>query len=1746
MNPFETLSYVQDMYKTYVYTFQKFKNPVIKEWVLNRIAEGTLLWRDPYIQLNRRFERGESLEDMVSSSLLHPDILPIFSGADASGQLTGIPITPHKHQSDSVKAVLQEGANTIITTGTSSGKSFCFGIPIVNECLRMREQGLDGIKAIIVYPMNALANSQYEDFSKRLDGSGLRIALYTGDTLNNPEEALTNLRATTGRNTPYDSEALSREEIQQNPPDILLTNYVMLELLLTRFDDRKLFPDEHQGRLKFLVLDEVHTYSGKRGADVACLVRRLKKRTETTGLLRCIGTSATVQSAEGEDAAEVIAKFATNLFGEEFTKEHVVGETYFNLLRPEPDPLPDEILVTPEKLKAFDGSVEKAVELVEALTGSTLNAADKTPENLGRILSSHQTIQFIQDKLSNDSYSIQSLLNDYREAHRPNSDLAQCLLELKAGLLAGTIGTIEIYDQTQPLFIPKIHSFFSQGRPISSCLTHSGPHLNDRGDTECPKCAESGKKQVTFPLNFCRSCGQELYGISIKDDNTLLPRDIDTLDTEGENAYIFAGEYSPDEVPVPEEWIDARGKIKSDRVDHLPAEKIYCPECNCLDPSCNHDNKMRVYTLAAPFLFCPSCGVVYDKRSREFNKLFTFGSIGRSTGTDILVSSTINKLGKDEKKLIAFSDNRQDTALQASHMNNLQKRLIFRQALYRSLIDGGYTDSNGGNLDVNQSGIKIFDTMQKYEVIPNYAKGRGAFIQTTRADESYKRYLQYNAVLDLAEPMRKNQQNLEDVGLLKVVYNGVENLAEADEIWTNIPEMRSKSNDERFDYLVGFLDIFRKQRALDYKDVLRNDIFENEVCNNITEESQFEISGAPTNIVGYGDNVQKGNRRYRVKGLSTPRSRLMLWTQKVLDVNSETAKEIVPAIAGIFANENYGPWLIEHNIPGYRGRGFLGSIYVLNTEFVQLQAIENTTNHKVCQKCGAVYHHKVLDKCTGSSCGILIDQDFINNYFRLIFVRPFSESSPLEAEEHSGQIDGNTRKQIEAKFRNPNDPLNVLVCTPTMELGIDIGDLTAVYMRNVPPSPSNYAQRAGRAGRKNQPSIITTFCGVGAARGPHDQYFYRFPEKIISGKITPPRFMLDNKQLITAHIHSLILETIENKFPNGFGKILDITIPGYPMLPDFKNDLNDSISTNRDEIMERIQVIFNNEMTEFSWFTIDYANDVVDYFIEKLEDSLTYWRTEYDLINREHRDLAALERTNSFSSSDHNRMGAIGRKLKAMRDGEKDFYSYRYLGARGFLPNYGFPTSTVILTLHDSDDEIIRDNAIALSEYAPGNTVYYRGNKYHVTYAKPRTEQHKPVREHIFICPNCTAVFRGQQATTMSACPKCGESFTGLHPNPNGIQMPDMHSIKRTRITSDEEERLRLGYELSTHYQAKTPTECVKIIGSNIEITLDYEHNGNIIHINRGTRKNENDGQEGGFVLCSACNRWLFGETNIQKHLGDGEGQCSKNADEDAIIRGIWLFTVGTHDVAVLKLPLPENTEPEEFYTTFKEALIRGMQIALNLDESEVGGLVVSEENENSWKIILFERAEGGTGAIKALMDSYRFEEIIKRTREILHESDAEGCNSACYECLLSFYNQREHELLDRKLVLPVFRDLETVRIEHIEAQDIQDVMQVLLSQCGSSFERTVLEKLSNEGIPLPNAAQKIVYDGDIPIAKPDFFYEIQNIAVFVDGPPHERDYVQRDDEVKRNKLREMGYRVFEIRYDNVDEDVENMKRVFV
>ena len=151
---------------------------------------------------------------------------------------------------------------------------------------------------------------------------------------------------------------------------------------------------------------------------------------------------------------------------------------------------------------------------------------------------------------------------------------------------------------------------------------------------------------------------------------------------------------------------------------------------------------------------------------------------------------------------------------------------------------------------------------------------------------------------------------------------------------------------------------------------------------------------------------------------------------------------------------------------------------------------------------------------------------------------------PAVAEEHSAQVSGSERRRFEVEFQDPGKPLNVIFCTPTMELGIDIGALSAVYMRNVPPAPANYAQRQGRAGRRGQPALVAAFCGTFGRWGAHDQYFYRFPERIIAGTIAPPRFLLDNRALLESHVRASVLEVVDLKLPSAARDLLDTSEEG--------------------------------------------------------------------------------------------------------------------------------------------------------------------------------------------------------------------------------------------------------------------------------------------------------------------------------------------------------------------------------------------------------------------------------------------------------------------------------------------------------------------------------------------------------------------------------------------------------------------------
>jgi len=1746
LNPFDALDNVQSSYRSYVETFQNVDDETINAWIENRIETGKVLWKEPFVQLNQRFQYGDTLEEFVVDGKLHEGILDVFT--DAGGD----PIEPYKHQTEAIQSI-EGGNNTIVSTGTGSGKSFAFGIPIVSHCLEAEERGEDGIKAVIIYPMNALANSQYEEFAERLDDSGLRLGLYTGDTPTNPDNEAEFLQQF-GRKEPYDCEVVSREELRDDPPDILMTNYVMLDYILTRHQDKELFPSQHEGVLEYLVLDEIHTYTGQQGADVAALIRRLREHTDAGDDLTCIGTSATVQSEEGIDAEQEIADFSERIFGMSVDADHVIGETHYALEFTGGTQLPDSVEVTEADIQRFDGSADEATKLAEKLTERSLSKEEtKTAAALGDVLLAHPTVAFLDEELSEQSQQVapadsteeedDSLVAQYREEYRPSATPQEARRELEAALLAGTVGTTDVQGEQQPIFVPKLHSFFSQGSGLVACLTpetleDDDPHLSDAGDIQCRHCANKYERnRNAFPLSFCRACGQDYYTIVRTDDGHLAPREVSDLSVEDNETagYVMRGEWNRDEVTLPAGWFDDDGTLRDTWVDAVPEPATYCPQHNRLTDGHQDSGQLRCGCFAtqgikvmwteAEFLFCANCGVSHTRmgRAMELSKMFKFGTVGRSTATDVLIGSTMQELPDTQQKTIAFSDNRQDTALQAAHLNNLYQRVKFRRALYEAL-------KSHDRVSLADIGNRTFDALEENDALPNK-------LQTTRFgvpdDEKarFSEYLQFHVLLELRKSQQRGQQSLEDVGLLDVEYEHLDDLAEIDEVWEGIPELETADPEVRHEYCKAFLDLFRRTAAVNHSIFTNFGDFRRNTINNLHEETKFHKQQYFRFPEGFSDTADTSGTE-QIHRLTDWRSRHVKWTTRAFDVDTDRAAEVINRVVDLLSDENELPLLVEDSV--YRGR----AAYMLNPGFVKLVA-HDPSDVSVCPKCKTVVTRDRLRLCLNSSCGNVVPEptDLRDSYFYDLYSLPFDKAVDILAAEHSGQIEGELRKELETRFREDDD-LNTIVCTPTMELGIDIGDLSNVFMRNVPPNPSNYAQRSGRAGRQSQPSLVTTFCGSGFGRASHDQYFYQRPERIIAGEISPPTFLLNNQELIKAHINALVLEVIDFKLQGDISDILDIQPgDGYEIYDSYRDELETAVARNRTAIIEAVKNAFYRERqhTEFSdWFSESYIEQQVDDFVENLDAAFDPWRIEYTRLTRERRRLNKKLGAERGEYLERQERDAIERRLEDMRNGGKRFYSYQYLRSQGFLPNYGFPRSNCTLGFTTKEDDIQRDEAQAIREFAPGNHVYYRGERHAVRYARPKTRDAEPVTRHKIVCPECETILMGDDAQEAAGCPACGYSFAGVHTNPNTMELPDQRAYPEENITSDDEERQREGYDITQYYERRDPTEYA-LNGDGVSAHVTYESNARIVTVNSGIRGRDDDELQG-FALCTECNRWLTSYSQIDRHVDDG---CYANADEEAIRQEIELYTEGGHDTITVTTPLPGHVDPdnaESFYRTLKEALYQGVLVEFDLDEQELSTFLKPSPGEHGdLTVVIHETSEGGAGALHDLTNpaKHRFNRAIQEALDVLHVNDPDGCERACYDCLMSYYNQREHPLFDRNLVIPWLRAAQSMSLDSIASDSDSDHFEELLDACESQLERNVLETVQDEGFQLPDDAQKTVYDGDEPIVEADFYFEAdgraQPVIVFVDGPVHEKEHVRQADEEKRQRLLKMNYRYLSI-----------------
>lgn len=1747
MNPFTVLEKTRQDYRAYVESFQKFKNPRFKRWVKERIENGDLLWKEPIIEISRRYQQGKLLQDFVKEGVLHPTILKIFAVRDREGNLRPDigSIQPHLHQSEAIRITLQEKRNLIVATGTGSGKSFCFGIPIINEALKLREQGVRGIKAVIIYPMNALANSQYAEFSERLAGSGLKIALYTGDTDADPKQALINYQRIFPGRQPYDSELIDRNAIRTNPPDILITNYVQLELLLTRLDDRALFPPERQGVLKFLVLDEIHTYAGKRGTDVACLIRRLKERTGTIGSIRCIGTSATMQSVEGEDESTAAAQFAQKLFGEPFFPENVVRETEEELPEITPESLPESVLVTRTMINQFDQkNLDTVYPLAESLVGRPLSPEGKSKQGLGLFLKNQLTMRFVEETLIGHPLSLHSLVEQYRKKHRPSFSAEEAQLEIEAALLLGMVA--EVQSPTRDWvsrFMPKIHSFFTQGRVLNGCLVKDCGYLTAQGEKSCPNCSTEEQEIQLLPLHFCRVCGQEFYGMDIDRDGDVSGWEMDS-ERKGELTGYFAPMSTKDGVMdfIPDNWLTPTGNLKGGKNGYqqfIPRPGIYDPiKGKWREGGQVTNGEIEGYLVPAPFMVCPSCGVSYTRNISEFSKLFHLNTVGRSSGTNVLSVATLTATPKEERKLIIFSDNRQDTAFQESHLNDWYNRIMFRRLMVETLRQLGYIADKPNVLPmrISEVGIRLFETLEKFDIMPRFAK-EDEFDDYGANESPFKEYLQYCALIDLRGTHRFTHQNLEDTGLLEVTYNGLMKLAAKNELWEEIPFVSEISIEERADYIEGILDIMRMRMALSHHSILNPIDFFLRVTSNLHPEARFLEKDERSKVVLYSDDSDswRGIEVRRIQGSLELKS----WVTKSLNLPLEQNSRISP----------YAETILKQSIEILKKTNFLKEVLVkrvkgltVNSDRLGFLLREHPPKYE-CPVCGSLYNWRKINVCESYKCGQLISYSNKTNYFREIYASGLKKIIRIKAADHSGQLAGNQRREREEQFKDVNNQLNVLVCTPTMELGIDIGSLSAVYLRNVPPNPANYAQRSGRAGRKGQGSIVEVFCGSGPGRGNHDQYFYRYPEKIVAGKITVPRFTLDNKIMLQAHLHSLILQTIDLRLESKAENILEVNdYPNYPMKISLKQQLRDKIKIRYTDIILSINNAFNNEKTSYSeWFTDDFIENVIQRFPEQLDASFNRWRIDYKAAKEEYIITERKFQTTADKRLNE-RLLQLSTRMKNMREGKGRFYVYRYLSQQGFLPNYAFPKNDIILSFLQRDDDIPRDQTIAVSEYAPFNFIYVDGSVHQVKLG--HLLPGKGVVEKFRVCPICNDLHIGSEAE-LTNCKNCGADLISIHPQ-RYISMPDMVATSKFRITADEEERQRRGFKVEPYYRKGKKIRRFHLKNKNKTLAeMTFERNGKIVFINYGPNPSAPGETVHPFNFCKVCNQWLSPH-EIEKHYStdsSSKKRCPQGGKITDLIENVSLNVQTLHDVITFTLPNNSSGNTHSFAITLAYALKYAIALTLDLEDSEIDCHVQVDDKNKKATILLYETSEGGTGTLESLLNINVLRTITKRALELIHvnpdgSEKKNACVSACYDCLLTFYNQRYHKELDRKLIKDFLFDF--LNIDKIVGATNAEHYDELIKICNNN-ERIVLEEIKNQGLRLPDDVHKIIFIDGSPILEADFYYS-PNIVVLVDGSVHYLKYVKEMDDEKRKKIKSANYIVVVVKVETLKNNIEELK----
>lgn len=1687
-------------------------------------GEASQLVKGPYVSLSRPYALRSALSDLVKQERLHPAVACI---ADHPVMFA--------HQ-EAVFDAAQEGHHCLVSTGTGSGKTEAFLYPILDHCFRLRDaEAPPGIAAIIVYPMNALAIDQLERLRHLLAGTGITFGMYIGATPENAAQIANIERMKGGEDkkkfieyrerfkhhanvtiVPYE-ERLTEEEIRAEPPRILLTNVNQLEYLMTRGRDIAIFEN---APLRFIVFDEAHTYSGSRGAEVAILIRRVRAFcNKTADQVLCIGTSATILDPKyGGDAGR---RFAHRFFGVDPEKVTLVKEIYetetWPAARLKPRPMGEEApAIYRETLHALDGDGDK-IKIYEILNQFSQVVVDDTVpwrEGLYLSLKSNDIVKAIHDTLDRPMHLSDATRAVWQRLGRL-APLDHDEMELLTYLALGAAAEKDNY----PLLRPQLH-YFIRGLGGAAAILLDGDEQYTPVKMYFSRSTAAEKNPSTlpsaiYPVVSCKNCGQHFFETwigQLTDDDGLSGGF-----AEGGNVYWpCQADGEGEKITFTNRFVseidDEEGDI-ADRLDRNRERAYLCQFCGtihrrvsetCLNPPCKRNHPLQpVYVLNkhGTIETCPSCRYRGNRKGGTFFSPLRPMSAVAVADVHILAQEMINSHSIENKKIIVFADNRQEAAFQAAWMADHARRYRLRHIIYRLIANTTEPVSIGDLVEQINNIFKENKELARAlapEVFANLVEET----YSTRLERDMKRFLRITLIRELVTSFSQ-RDSLETWGKARIMYHGI---TEQDHTLQDLSRTYHIAPRNLVSGIESLLDMYRRSNF--FYDPLEP------IFSHFWHAGHEEVQRGFLPLItfppkGLKLTRQQDDKKTYVTGITSNKGRTS--TEDFVRKWGIEEDQVHDFITDLWtALTDSWNILTPVTLHDQKGRPLPGASGVFQINSAKIGIIPQHERYR-CSICNRIHTREAPNQaCSKIHCpGHTVRESPPEDDYNVSLLN--RDFSMLLAREHTAQVPDYDRQYIEKEFKKENGNVNCLVATPTLELGIDIGSLDVVLLRNVPPLPANYWQRAGRAGRRHRMAVIYTY----ATKKPHDEYFYASPMRLLAGTIYPPRLNLRNPVMIQKHIHATIFseliqltrsaisggispeealivqKTLEECLPSFISGYLFEKDRAYRKVPPDLKSLN-SLTTRYSKLLcDRIGRVFSEYWPE------DSANEVKgEYLREYLESSVGDLSEQVRLIHQ--RLIWAILTRNKLSQKeqavatlDEMEQRLLQRcrvYINELLQPSLDNYTLNVLARGGYLPGYamnqgavsGFASNAFTSSWRRMTFEINRPYTLALREFIPGNLIYANGGKYKVAWYHLTFEDKKTTEPDRYLVD--TGTFRileqhkspdgyaEDEISTLPAVPVCDTELGFL-----------------SHVSDEEENRFRMPVTLSGLMRSEHRGIDKYVVK---EREFSYHHGQKIRLVNIGPSDRVKNGNLGYplCIVCGAVRSPYASDLEIQRFTEHHTKTCGKapawyGFSADAQVDGLYFENIASLSDAI----------------NLAEGLRMAANISLEMEPEDLQILLFAD-SEESHHLLIFDPMPGGSGIIDQLIDEWA--QIIGHGITALKNCTG-ACESACYDCLKTYRNMLYHTNLNRFRAIELLEELrnEPGKIGSIPPSEGETTSEGESTntpemRLASIFERHEFPAFDRQkSIPLPGALQ---------LTKPDFYYESADgaikVAVYLDG----------------------------------------------